>query len=79
MNDRLTGNEIKALAAEIAQRIAQDDSEESFFTPGGKLQAVCPPKKLCCFQGYNCDAPFVCPDGFRCPNGFGAGVIGTRG
>jgi hypothetical protein len=73
MNDCFTTDEIKALAAEIAERIARDAAAGGVPTLG----AVCPPNKLCCFLGYNCNAPFVCPHDFGCPQGFGAGVIGT--
>lgn len=77
MNDRITKDEIKDLAAEIAERIAGAGSGDIDSSRWGTARNVCPPRKLCCFQGYNCDAPFACADGFRCPNGFGAGVMGT--
>lgn len=76
MDDRFTDDAIKEMAAKIAELIAGD--RDILSLRGGTSGAVCPPKKLCCFEGYNCDAPFVCLHGFLCPNGFGAGVIWTR-
>ena len=64
--------EIRKLAEEIAARIAdllsQSESGEELLA----ARRTCPPKKLCCFNGYNCHEtrPFWCDDGFSCTNGF---------
>jgi hypothetical protein len=66
MPEPLSAHELPALAAEIAERIVRDASLADSLA--GSF--VCPPGKLCCFLGYNCDPPFGCARDFRCPHGF---------
>jgi hypothetical protein len=70
MPEPLGAHELSALAAEIADRIARDPALADSLAGGVAASLVCPPHKLCCFLGYNCDAPFTCARDFRCPQGF---------
>jgi hypothetical protein len=70
MPEQLSPDEMQALADAIAERIVRDPSLADSLTSQLAASLVCPPKKLCCFLGYNCDTPFTCQRDFRCPQGY---------
>lgn len=76
MNTESKRSEIEALAGAIAGFIVSDPSLAEALSGGLGAGFTCAPKKLCCFYGYNCSAPFTCPSDFRCPQGFATGLSG---
>lgn len=76
MDEKFSSNEMQALAVEIAEIIVRDPSLAGALSLQQGASLVCPPKKLCCFLGYNCDSPFTCHRDFRCPQGFATQLSG---
>jgi hypothetical protein len=70
MEKQFSPEELRALAAEIAERILRNLSPAGSAGGGTALPFKCPPKKLCCFVGYGCDSPFNCRPGFDCTHSF---------
>lgn len=68
--EKLDHEELRKLAADIADWIVNGDMPEPRIEELLAARRVCPPNKLCCFGGYKCTAPFFCDRYFGCINAF---------
>ena len=66
MNDELTRDRLKTLAAQIAERIVEDESLAASVSLRLAARAQCPAGELCCTDSYVCPSRFTCQPEFGC-------------
>lgn len=69
---------LRKLAADIAECIIRAISDESGENVSVTGAHVCPPNKLCCWDGYSCTVPFYCDDYFGCMDRFSVSKVTAR-
>jgi hypothetical protein len=69
-HQELAPEELRKLAADVADWIVNGEVPEPRLEELLAARLKCPPKTLCCFNGYKC-ADFWCEGGFQCTNGHG--------